>query len=99
MPCSEQMEAISLRSSMVKWLAEWERMFSCPMPKYTESAPALMAAASDSREPTGAIISKSDAFAFMGAKLDIFFVISSLFPQVFVFFVPLHKIGCLRFYG
>ena len=81
MPCSEQMEAISLRSSMVKWLAEWERMLSCPMPKYTESAPALMAAASDSREPTGAIISKSDAFAFMGAKLDIFFVISSLFPK------------------
>jgi hypothetical protein len=37
------------------------------MPKYTLSAPALMAAASDSREPTGAIISKS--FTFMGAKI------------------------------
>lgn len=29
------------------------------MPKYMESAPALMAAANDSREPTGAMISKS----------------------------------------
>ena len=50
-------------------MAEWDRMFNCPMPKYTELAPACMAAAKLSREPTGAIISKSDNFAFMVAKL------------------------------
>ena len=60
---------------MVKWFAECERMFNCPIPKYTESAPELIAAARDSREPTGAIISKSVVFSFMGAKLAIFFVI------------------------
>jgi len=37
-------------------------MFSVPMPKYTESAPAWIAAAKESREPTGAIISKSFNF-------------------------------------
>ena len=53
---------------MVKWLAECERIFSCPMPKYTLSAPACKAAANDSLDPTGAIISKSFivAIAFWG---------------------------------
>lgn len=50
-----------------KWLAEWDRMFNLPIPKYTESAPACMAAASDSREPTGAITSNSFIFVFMNA--------------------------------
>ena len=45
---------------MVKALALWARMLSLPMPKYTEFAPALMAAARLSRDPTGAIISKSE---------------------------------------
>ena len=44
---------------MVNVLAECARMFRFSMPKYMESAPALMAAANDSREPTGAMISKS----------------------------------------
>ena len=69
MPCLSHVAAISRKSSMVKWLAEWERMFSCPMPKYTEPAPALMAAASDYREPTGAMISNSSILPFMRAKL------------------------------
>jgi hypothetical protein len=55
-------------------LAEWERIFSCPIPKYTESAPALIAAARLSLEPTGAIISNSSRF--MRAKLHYFDEIS-----------------------
>ena len=58
-PCSRHVAAMSRRSSMVKWLAECDRMFSCSTPKYTESAPAFNAAANESRLPTGAIISKS----------------------------------------
>jgi hypothetical protein len=50
---------------MVKVLAERARMFRLAMPKYMELAPALMAAASDSREPTGAIISKSSGCLFI----------------------------------
>ena len=42
---------------MVKVLAEWARMFSRSMPKYMLSAPARRAAANDSGEPTGAMIS------------------------------------------
>ena len=60
MPRAWHSLAISFRSSMVKALALCERMFSRPMPKYTESAPAFMAAAKLSRDPTGAIISKSE---------------------------------------
>ena len=63
MPWSLHVAAMSRRSSTVKWLAECARIFSCSTPKYTESAPAWMAACSDSYEPTGAMISKS--FVFM----------------------------------
>jgi hypothetical protein len=44
---------------MPKALAEWERILSFPMPKYTEFAPAWIAAAKLSLDPTGAMISKS----------------------------------------
>jgi hypothetical protein len=43
------------------------------MPKYTELAPALIAAASDSLEPTGAIISKSSRFISMFLNSSISF--------------------------
>ena len=58
MPCSSHRAAISRRSSMVNADAEWARIFSFPMPKYMLSAPALTAAAKDSLDPTGAIISR-----------------------------------------
>src|SRR3712207_9477728 len=60
MPCSSHVRAISRRSSIVKVFAERARIFRFSMPKYMESAPSCMAAARDSREPTGAIISKSE---------------------------------------
>ena len=60
---------------MVNALALWLRMFNFPMPKYIELAPAFKAAAKLSRLPTGAIISKSERF--MGAKLLLFFCIST----------------------
>ena len=48
-------------------------MFKFSMPKYMEFAPEFRAAAKDSREPTGAIISKSSLFItlieFVYAKL------------------------------
>ena len=56
---------MSRRSAVVNVEAECARMFSRSMPKYTESAPACMAAASDSCEPTGAMISKSCMLAFI----------------------------------
>ncbi len=59
MSFSAQVAAISFRSSMVKVVAEWALILSFSMPKYMESAPALMAAARLSLEPTGAIISYS----------------------------------------
>ena len=65
MPCSRHVSAISFRSSRVKADADPDRMFSRPTPKYTESAPAWMAAARLSRLPTGAIISKSLLVAFI----------------------------------
>lgn len=56
-------------SSAVKLALERLRMFSPSMPKYIASAPEARAAASDSRLPTGAMISKSDLF--ITAKLVI----------------------------
>ncbi len=58
-PRSVQKAAISAMSSAVKLALDLLRMFRPSMPKYTASAPACTAAASDSRLPTGAIISKS----------------------------------------
>ena len=59
MLCESQICAISRRSFIEKALAECARIFKCSIPKYMEFAPACMAAARLSREPTGAIISKS----------------------------------------
>ena len=65
MPCSAHVAAMSRRSSVVNVLAEWARMFSRPTPKYTDPAPACMAACRLSRLPTGAIISKSSIVSFI----------------------------------
>jgi hypothetical protein len=47
---------------MVNALAEWARILRCSIPKYMEFAPACIAAIRLSREPAGAIISKSLLF-------------------------------------
>ena len=60
------MRMISGKSPRVKLPAECERMFRCPIPKYTESAPPSMAAVRQSKLPAGAIISNS--FFCIGCK-------------------------------
>jgi hypothetical protein len=42
-----------------KLLAEWDLIFSLPIPKYTEFAPPCIAACKDSKFPAGDIISNS----------------------------------------
>ena len=55
--CFRQIRVIFFRSVNVKLTDDLARILSAPTPKYTESAPAWMAAVSDSHEPTGAVIS------------------------------------------
>jgi hypothetical protein len=56
----------------MKFADECDLIFNLPAPKYTESAPALIAAARDSHEPDGAQIS-----TFWGSLY--FFFISEIF--------------------
>jgi hypothetical protein len=51
------MQLMFFKSSKVKLIEDLALMFNCSMPKYTDEQPALMAAVSDSYEPTGAKIS------------------------------------------
>ena len=64
-PSAAHVAAISRRSSTVNVLAECALMLSRPMPKYTEPAPACIAACRLSRLPTGAMISKSLIVSFI----------------------------------